>query len=172
MRTTLSACVRLIDASNDHIGRGVAWLTALMVLGTCVVVVLRYAFGIGSIALQESVTYMHALVFMLAAAYTLRSDGHVRVDIFYGKWPDTRKHWVNLLGSVFLLLPFSLFLLIASWGYVADAWARQEASVEAGGLAYVYLLKTVILVMAGQLILAALARATEAGLKLTGAEHR
>ncbi len=167
MRTTVVTCVHVIDALNNAIGRSVAWLTVGMVLGYCLVVVLRYAFGIGSIALQESVTYMHALVFMLAAAYTLRADGHVRVDIFYRGWSQRRQDGVNLFGSLFLLLPLSLFLLLASWGYVSDSWARSETSVEAGGLAYVYLLKTVILIMAAQLIGAALARAGEAGLRLT-----
>lgn len=172
MRSALATGVAWIDALNNAIGRGVAWLTVGMVLGYCLVVLLRYAFGIGSIAMQESVTYMHALVFMLAAAYTLHADGHVRVDIFYSKWGAARQNLVNLLGSVFLLLPFAVFLLIASWGYVADAWARREGSVEAGGLPIVYLLKTVILVMAAQLICAALARAAEAALNLTQAQKR
>lgn len=172
MRAAIATGVACIDAVNNAIGRGVAWLTVGMVLGYCLVVLLRYAFGVGSIALQESVTYMHALVFMLGAAYTLHADGHVRVDIFYSKWSAARRNLVNLMGSLLLLLPFSLFLLIASWGYVADAWARGEGSVEAGGLPIVYLLKTVILLMAGQLTCAALARAGEAGLHLTQAHER
>jgi len=166
MRNAIANFVRIVDAINDALGRGVAWLTIGMVLGYCLVVLLRYAFGIGSVALQESVTYMHALVFMLAAAYTLRTDGHVRVDIFYGSWPQRRQDWVNLFGSLFLLLPLAIFLLLASWGYVSDSWSRRETSVEAGGLAYVYLLKSIILVMAAQLIGTALARAGEVGLRL------
>lgn len=170
MRRLLATYVRIVDSANNAIGRGVAWLTIGMVLGYCLVVVLRYAFGIGSIALQESVTYMHALVFMLAAAYTLNADGHVRVDIFYAGWPARRQHWVNLFGSLFLLLPLAVFLLLASWGYVANAWARHEASAAPGGLPIVYLLKSVILVLAAQLISAALARAGEACLQLTSKE--
>lgn len=167
MRRIVDVSVRATDALNNAIGRSVAWLNLGMVVGYCVVVLLRYAFGIGATALQESVTYMHALVFMLAAAYTLRADAHVRVDIFYGAWSQRRRDWVNLFGSLFLLLPMALFLLIASWGYVSDSWARGETSIDVGGLAYVYLLKSVILVMAAQLITAALARAGEAGLRLT-----
>jgi len=155
-----------IDRLNNVVGRCAAWLTAFMVLGYCVVVLLRYGFGIGLIGLQEAVTYMHAAVFMLAAAYTLNQDGHVRVDIFYRSWPARRQAWVNLLGSLCLLLPVAVFIFVASWSYVADAWARGEVSSEAGGLPFVYLLKTLILVMAVQLMLAALARAGDAALQL------
>ena len=172
MRALLSRLVAGVDGVNNAVGRGVAWLTALMVLGYCLVVLLRYAFGIGSIALQESVTYLHALVFMLAAAYTLNRDAHVRVDIFYSKWPARRRHWVNLIGSLVLLLPLAIFLLVSSWGYVSDAWARREASSAPGGLAYVYLLKTLILVLGAQLAAAALARAGAAWLQLTDGEAR
>lgn len=170
MRRQLAACVHVIDGVNDAIGRGVSWLTIGMVLGYCLVVLLRYLFGIGSIALQESVTYMHALVFMLAAAYTLNADGHVRVDIFYRSWPARRQLWVNLFGSLFLLLPLAVFLLLASWGYVADSWGRHETSAAPGGLPIVYLLKSIILLLAAQLIGAALARAGDAWLQLTAKE--
>lgn len=166
----LGTIIQMIDRINNGAGRAVAWLTAGMVLGYCVVVALRYGFGIGFIGLQEAVTYMHAAVFMLAAAYTLNSDGHVRVDIFYRKWSPRRQAWVNLLGSLLLLLPVALFIFAASLGYVTDSWSRGEVSPEAGGLPIVYLLKTLILVMAAQLILAALARAGAAWLQL--AEHR
>lgn len=164
----LTAVIRTIDRLNNGLGRGVAWLTPAMVLGYCSVVTLRYGFGIGFIGLQEAVTYMHAAVFMLAAAYTLNEDGHVRVDIFYREWPPRRQAWVNLLGSLLLLLPVALFIFAASLGYVIDAWSRGEVSSEAGGLPIVYLLKSLILVMAVQLVLAALARAGGAWQQLAG----
>lgn len=162
----LRGAAAAIDAFNDAIGRGVAWLVLGMVAGYALVVVLRYGFAIGSIALQESVTYMHALVFLLAAAHTLNVDEHVRVDIFYRKWSARRRAWVDLAGSLLLLLPFSLFLFAMSWGYVVDSWQRLEASPAPGGLPFVYLLKTLILVAAAQLALAALARAADNALAL------
>jgi len=167
-RGWLRTAVRAIDAVNNAVGRGVAWLTALMVLGYCVVVTLRYGFGIGWVALQESVTYMHAAVFMLAAAYTLNDNGHVRVDIFYRSWPERRRQWVELIGSLVLLLPMAVFLFAVSLGYVADSWARLERSPEPGGLPFVYLLKSLMLVMAVQLGAAGLSRAGKAVLRLTG----
>lgn len=151
-----------IDAVNSVLGRGVSWLTLVMVLVYFLVVLLRYLFDFGSIALQESVTYMHAMVFMGAAAWTLQADGHVRVDIFYSRWSSRGRARVDLLGSLLFLLPFSAALLLFSWGYVEAAWSRHETSAEPGGLPWVYLLKTMILVMAVQLILQTLAQVLKA----------
>jgi TRAP-type mannitol/chloroaromatic compound transport system permease small subunit len=136
-----------LDWINRLIGTLVAWLALAMVLVTFVVVVMRYVFDTGSIALQESVTYLYAILFMLGAGYTLQQDGHVRVDILYQRFSRRGRAWVNLLGTLFLLLPVSVFLLLSSWGYVADAWAVREGSREAGGIHGVWLLKTLLLVM-------------------------
>jgi len=136
----------------NKIGRGVAWLVLAMVLLIFLVVVQRYVFNAGSIALQESVTYLHALVFMLAAAWTLSEDGHVRVDIFYREASPRRKAWVNLLGSLVFLLPFAVFMLLGSWDYVSASWALYEGSREAGGLPLVWLLKSLIPLFAVLLI--------------------
>lgn len=141
------------DFINEQIGRVIAWLTLLMVLTTFLVVVLRYGFDWGSIAMQESVIYLHALVFMAGAAYTLRHDEHVRVDIFYGGMRARKKAWVDLLGTVFLLIPFCLFMLWTGWPYVTKAWVVFEGSPEAGGLPLVFILKSFILLMAVLLLL-------------------
>jgi TRAP-type mannitol/chloroaromatic compound transport system permease small subunit len=148
-----------ISAANRTVARAVSWLTLAMVLLTFAIAFARYLFGWGSIALQEAVIYMHAAVFMGAAAAGLALDSHVRVDIFYSKWPAARKAWVNRLGHLLLLLPFTLFLLAASWNYVGDAWRLREASSDPGGLPWLYLLKTLILVMGVQLALQAIAGA-------------
>lgn len=142
-----------IDLINERIGRIVAWLSLAMVLTTFCVVVLRYLFNLGSIALQEAITYMHATLFMLGAAYTLRHEGHVRVDIFYNRFSARGRAWVDLLGVVTLLLPVSLFLVWVSWDYVSSSWALHEGSREAGGLPGVFLLKSVIPLMALLLVL-------------------
>lgn len=133
-------------------GRAVAWLTLVMTVLTFAVVVLRYGFNLGWIWMQESVTYLHALVFMTAAAWTFQCDDHVRVDIFYRDASERYKNTVNLLGTVLFLLPFSLFLLYIGWDYVSASWATREASREAGGLPLVWLLKTLILVLPALLL--------------------
>ena len=124
-----------------------------MVVTTFFIVVLRYIFNFGSIALQESVSYMHAMVFMLGAAYTLKHNLHVRVDILYQQFPDKTKAWVDCMGTLLLLMPVTGFIIWSSWQYVADSWAIQESSRNSGGLPGVYLLKTSILLMAGLLFL-------------------
>ena len=91
-------------------GAAIAWLTVLMVLATFIVVVLRYAFDLGWIAMQESITWMHAAVFMLAAAYTLSHDEHVRVDIFYRDARPKRRALVDLLGVIFFLMPVCVII--------------------------------------------------------------
>jgi len=128
-------------------GRAVSWLTLVMVVLTFAIVFLRYGLNQGWIWLQESVTYIHAMVFMIAAAWAFQTDEHVRVDIFYRDRSPRYKAWVNLLGTLIFLLPFSLFLLIIGWEYVAASWAVMETSREAGGLPLVYLLKSLILVL-------------------------
>jgi len=145
---TLARIARLIDQFSEWTGRAIAWLTLGMVLVTFAVVVLRYLFNTGWIAMQESITYMHALVFMLGAAYTLRHDGHVRVDIFYQRFGPRGRAWVDLLGTLLLLAPVTVFIAWESWEYVASAWQLHEGSREAGGLPWVYLLKSAIPLMA------------------------
>jgi TRAP-type mannitol/chloroaromatic compound transport system permease small subunit len=141
-----------------------------MVLAAIAVVVLRYGFGVGKIWLQESVTWMHAAVFMLGAAWTLRHDGHVRVDIFYRRMSPRGQALVDLLGTVFLLLPTCAYLLLESLPYVASSWRVLERSREAGGLPALYLLKSVVPVMAGLLMLQGLAGALRAWDRLRGRE--
>jgi TRAP-type mannitol/chloroaromatic compound transport system permease small subunit len=141
-----------------------------MVLVTFLVVVLRYVFDVGSIALQESVTYMHATLFMLGAAYTLQQDGHVRVDIFYQRFSRRGRAWVDLLGTLILLVPICLFVLASSWHYVAESWAVHEGSREAGGLPYVYLLKTLQVIMPVLVLIQGAVWMLRNGLFLAGVE--
>jgi TRAP-type mannitol/chloroaromatic compound transport system permease small subunit len=149
----LARTSQMIDTFSEWTGRMVAWLTLLMVLITFLVVILRYAFSMGWIAMQESITYLYALVFLLGTAYTLKHDGHVRVDIFYRTMRPKAKALVNLCGILLLLLPTCVFLFWVSWDYVADSWSVRESSREAGGLPGVFLLKTVILVMTALIFL-------------------
>ncbi|HEC27789.1 MAG TPA: TRAP transporter small permease subunit [Gammaproteobacteria bacterium] len=162
--------IQIIDRINDVTGRSIAWLTLAMVLITFLIVVLRYAFSIGWIAMQESVVYLHATVFMLGAAYTLKQNGHVRVDIFYEKMSARGKAWVDLSGALLLLVPFCLFIIVISWNYVSLSWSLLEGSRDAGGLPAVFLLKTTIPVMAGLVMLQGIAQALRSILLLSGRE--
>jgi TRAP-type mannitol/chloroaromatic compound transport system permease small subunit len=139
--------IKSIDLINETIGRWVAWLTFFMVLVTFSIVILRYAFDIGLIAMQELVTYMHALVFMLGAAYTLKHDAHVRVDIFYQRCSTRLRAWIDCFGTLLLLLPVAGYMLWSSWEYVMDSWNILESSRNSGGIPAVYLLKTTLLIM-------------------------
>ncbi len=146
-----------VDRFSEVLGRTIAWLTLAMVLVTLVVVVLRYVFGIGVIWLQESITWMHAMVFMLGASYALRHADHVRVDVFYRRATLRQRGWIDALGILLFLLPFCAYILYTSWPYVTASFAVREASREANGLPGLFLLKAVIPVMAVLLALQALA---------------
>lgn len=121
---------------NEILGQLVAWLTLVMVLVTFGIVVLRYAFDLGWIWLQESVTWMHAAVFMLAAAYTWIRDDQVRVDVFYRTASPRYQALVDGLGTLLFLFPFCGFMFWSSLDYVTASWSIGEASREAGGLGY------------------------------------
>ena len=164
----LLGLARVIDAVNARFGQACAWLTLFLVLGTAVVVVLRYGFGIGATALQEAVLYAHALVFMGAAAWVLQRNGHVRVDIFYQRFTPRYQALVEVLGTLLFLLPVCLFLGWASWDYVANSWATLEGSSESGGLKFVYLQKCIILVLVICLILQGVSEIIKAGYAMAG----
>lgn len=125
-----------LETLTRLIGKTLAWLTLAMALAMALVVFQRYWLGTGSIRLQESIGFMHAAVFLLAAAYTLADGDHVRVDIFYAAMSPRGKAWVDLAGTLLLLLPFCVFLMVSSWDYVATSWAIAESSGESGGLPY------------------------------------
>ena len=165
----LAAFVRLVDSLNDWIGRAAAWLTLAMVLVTFVVVVLRYVFSVGFVWMQESYVWMHGVVFMIGAGYTLLHDGHVRVDIFYRGGSPRYKAWVDLFGAFVLLLPVVALVWSVSYDYVAASWLRLEESREAGGLPGLFLLKSVILAFCVALGLQGLSLAARSILVLAGA---
>jgi TRAP-type mannitol/chloroaromatic compound transport system permease small subunit len=160
-----------IDRFSEWTGRLLSWLSLFMVVVTFLVVVLRYALDLGWIGMQESVTYMHAALFMLGAAYTLKRAGHVRVDIFYQRLPRRGRAWVDLLGTLLLLTPVCTFIAWTGWEYVADSWRVKEGSREAGGIPAVYLLKTLILLMPLLVLLQGLSVALRNVLFLAGVDE-
>jgi TRAP-type mannitol/chloroaromatic compound transport system permease small subunit len=165
---TLDCLVAFIDKWTLRTGHAVAWLLVLMVAIQSLIVILRYGFEIGSIALQESVTYLHAACFMLGIAYTVRINGHVRVDIFYRQFSPQKKAAVNLLGAVVFLLPLCVFIFASSFQYVLQAWQIKEHSSDAGGLPIVYLLKTLIPLLATGLLLQSISEIGKSILALVG----
>ena len=164
----LARVVRTIDAMNEWIGRSVAWLTLAMVLVTFFVCVMRYGFNWGRVGIQESYVWMHGVVFMIGAGYTLLHDGHVRVDIFYRPGSPRFKAWVDLLGSLLLLMPVVVMVLWVTWPYVLESWSRLEGSREAGGLPGLFLLKSVIPVFCVLILLQGLSLAMRSILVLRG----
>lgn len=164
----LEGFVRFVDSLNERIGRGVAWLTLAMVLITFGVVILRYVYAIGWVWLQESYVWLHGVVFMVGAGYTLLHNGHVRVDVIYRPGSARYKAIVDLLGSLLLLMPLIVLIAIVSYDYVFDSWMRLEESREAGGLPGLFLLKSVLLVFCALLGLQGLSLAARSVLVLTG----
>jgi TRAP-type mannitol/chloroaromatic compound transport system permease small subunit len=156
MSLSLQTFVSSLQTFTQFIGRMCRWFSLAMVIVTCSVVILRYLFDYSSIAMQEVVMYLHASLFMFGAAYTWQQNGHVRVDVLYHKWPASIQQRIDLLGTLFLLLPTCLFLMYISWDYVMLAWQYGEKSHEAGGLPFVYLLKTLIIILPALLIIQAL----------------
>jgi TRAP-type mannitol/chloroaromatic compound transport system permease small subunit len=133
-----------IDRLIAAIGRAARWLALAVVLLQLAVVLLRYLMGIGSIWLSELVIYGHASLFMLAAAWTLQENGHVRVDVFYAGASPRWRAIVDLSGAILLLLPFVAVIAWFGLPYVARSWETLERSREVSGLPFVYLLKTLI----------------------------
>jgi TRAP-type mannitol/chloroaromatic compound transport system permease small subunit len=161
-RAPFIAIADSIDSLTTRIGRTVAWLALVVVLVQFALVLARYLFGLGSIWLSETVVYGHATLFMLAAAWTLRAGGHVRVDVFYADASPRTRACIDLVGAVLLLLPFAFVLLWLSAPYAARSWAILERSQETSGLPLVFLLKTLIPLFAVLMALQGIAQAIRA----------
>ncbi len=159
-KNIMSVLASLFETITRRTGRAVMWLLLIMALVQFGVVVLRYVFGINYIFMQESITYMHGAVFLLAGGYALLTDDHVRVDIFYREASPRRKALVDLFGAYFLLLPVCMLLIWTASPYVARSWAVGEGSNEASGIAALFILKSfipafaVLMLMAGFVIAA------------------
>ena len=156
-----------IDRLNGALGRVSAWAILVMVLIQCAVIVMRL-FGTGSLWLHESLFYFHVALVLFTGAWTLRQDGHVRVDIFYSSASPRTRAAIDLAGAVLLLMPFMLAVIWFTWPYALRSWAIFEGSREAGGLPLVYLLKSAIVLFAAQLLLQGFSQAIRAAHALAG----
>ena len=164
----LAEVARHIDNINEFIGRTVAWLALAMVLIQVIVVVMRYVFGLSILIMQESIWYMHAIIFLVAAGYTLLHNSHVRVDILYGNIGRLGKAKIDLFGVFFILLPVCTMIWWVSWPYVAAAWAVKEGSVEVSGIQGVYLLKSCMLIFSGTLAIQGVSLAIKSAFIILG----
>ena len=129
-------------------GKICSWFVALMVLVTCLVVVMRYGLDMGSVFLQDVVLYLHGGLFLLGAAFALKRGAHVRVDIFYRNFSTSKKALVDLLGNLIFLQPICWTIFLYSWGYVEFSWRIMEVSPEPDGLPFVYVQKSLLIVVA------------------------
>jgi len=159
-----------LELINRAVGHSLVAMALILVLVQFAVVVLRHVFAFGSLPMQESIWYMHAVLFMLGAGYALLMDAHVRVDIIYAHAGWRYRSVVDLLGSVLFVLPLCATTGWLAWDYVANAWSVREGSTEISGLPYIYLLKTVILAFALLIALEALAIVIRSALRLKGLE--
>lgn len=159
----LDAASRHIDRFNDRVGRLVSWLVIAMVLLVSYDVTMRYLFLSGSVGLQELEWHLFSVIFLLGAAYTLRHEDHVRLDLFYQSrfMNDYRRAWVNLIGSLFFLIPFCALIIVSSVPFVQQSFMHMEGSPDPGGLPWRWLLKTAIPLGFALLILQGVAEAAK-----------
>lgn len=140
----LERFANFVDSLSDKIGHLVGWMTTLMVLVVFYDTVMRYAFNQGNVALQELEWHLFSIVFLIGAAYTLKDDGHVRVDILYVRLSKKTKAWIDFIGVFIFLIPFSVMVILATKGFIMNSWAIREISPDPGGLPARYILKTMI----------------------------
>ena len=138
---------QVIDLISEKIGIFTAYLILPMIIITFLVAFMRYVLDVGSIAIQEIIIYLHALVFSVGAAFTLKNDMHVRIDIFYSNYKRDFKKIINILGASLFLIPTCILIFITSWDYVISSILLLESSKEAGGLPILYILKSYILLL-------------------------
>lgn len=124
----------IIDRVNEVIGRTMGWLILIAVLVSATNAVIRKLFSVSSNAWLELQWYLFGAAFLLAAAYTLRENGHVRIDVIYGRVSERTRQWIDLLGHLFFLMPFTLLMVVYLVPYVTQSYASGEVSTNSGGL--------------------------------------
>lgn len=130
----LLALSRGIDRVNTVIGRNVSWLILLAIFVSAVNAIIRKAFSISSNAWLELQWYLYGGAFLLAAAYTLLENEHIRIDIVFSVWSRRVQHWIELLGHIFFLMPFVLLTLWLTWPWLSRSFRTGEMSMNSGGL--------------------------------------
>jgi len=140
----LSSYISFAEKLSEKTGRFISWFTALLVILVCIDVFTRYFLMESSVAVQELEWHIFALIFLIAAPYTLKHDGHVRVDVFYSRFSEKKKAWIDLAGTILFLIPFCLLIIYASKNFVLNSFNISESSPDPGGLPSRYILKAVL----------------------------
>lgn len=168
MVSTLRKVAKFIHWLNERVGRAASWLTTLLMLLVCFDVVVRYLFSETQAWIMELEWHLFGLIFLLGAGYAFRHDRHVRVDLFYAKFSQRDQAWVNLIGGVLFLLPWTLVLVFVSFEYANISFRIGEGSPDPGGLPARYVIKYAITVGLSLLMLQGLASIIDSWLALKG----
>jgi TRAP-type mannitol/chloroaromatic compound transport system permease small subunit len=160
-----------IDTVNEWVGRGVAWVTLVLVLVVFIDVVLRYVFNISFVFAQELEWHLFAFIFLIGAGYTLLHDGHVRVDIFYQRLGYRGRAWINLIGVIFFLLPGCILVILTSLNFVHNSWSVMEGSPDPGGIPFRFIVKGTIPVGFFLLCLQGISLGLHSLFQILGIEH-
>lgn len=171
MRLLLSFA-RNIDRLNDAVYAAIRWLTLAMIVVGALNALARYLTRYTGVSLSSNAWfdlqwYMFSLIFLLGAAYGLNRDVHVRVDVMYSRAAPRVKAWIDIVGTLLFIVPFSVMMLVTSWPAVRNSWAVREASPDPGGLAR-YPIKTLLLVCFTLLLLQALSQVIKRAAQLRG----
>ncbi|MFH1136953.1 MAG: TRAP transporter small permease subunit [Pseudomonadota bacterium] len=161
---------RAIDRLNELVGRGTAWVTLLLVVVIFIDVILRYAFNISYVFVQELEWHLFGFIFLIGAGYTLLHDAHVRVDIFYQRLGEKGRAWINLWGVLLFLIPGCLLIIVTSWKFAFTAFQISEGSPDPGGIPFRYLIKGCIPVGFGLLLLQGISLGLHSLLQIMGLE--
>ncbi|WP_338767731.1 TRAP transporter small permease subunit [Bernardetia sp. ABR2-2B] len=148
--------IKTIDTIIDKIGELTQWFASVLVLLVCIDVILRYTIGFSSAFLSELEWHIFSFFFLVGAAYTLKDDKHVRVDVFYARFSEKNKALVNLLGTFFFLLPFCFVVIKGGIPYTEFAFRLSEGSPDPGGLPARFIVKSFIVIGFGLLFLQAI----------------
>ena len=133
-----------VNGFSDLLGKVAGLLLIVLLFNVFYDVIMRYVFNDVSIGMQELEWHLYATIFLLGVSYALRHDGHVRVDIIYERLGAKRQGWVDLIGTLVFLLPFTLLVFYYGLGFVAESWDMSEQSGDPGGLPFRWAIKSMI----------------------------
>ena len=146
MKSILLKIISIIDIFTEYTGKFISIFVIILVLLVGYDVSMRYLFNSGSIAIQELEWHLFSIILLLGSAYTLKHDEHVRLDIFYSSKliNDKVRIWFDVLGTLLILLPFCLLIIVSAWPFVTQAYIHNEISPDPGGLPARWLIKAAI----------------------------
>lgn len=166
LQKTIKKGINEIDAIIARIGKVASWLSLILVLWVSIDVILRYAFEHARIWMMEVETYLFSGLFLLTGAWAFQNDRHVRVDILYQSWSQRRRDWVDWVGTLVFLFPWTWIMMQVGWQLFYQSWKIGEQSSQSGGLGGLYMLKSLLFIAFVLLFLQAVSRWLSLSLKL------